>query len=324
MRQVLNKSNPLELNTLFIQPTRWCALNCKGCLVKEHSGDEGDYHTPVDEQIKLFQYFYRAHEGCWANQITISIDDPPESPPYVSSLMFYTHMRFIFHGILNTIQDHHANSRPEVHMTFHTEETIKKYSGPSRDSVSIAKTLDVLSLSNIKDLDFVKELAKHTHINYNHLIPSNVTSININKYIDRMTRIGEVVQSIYLVMFKSPIGRERSDLQNIGDQMNMKASISYINTMLARLPEHVRRKITIDGCLQDTIQFHKRGTGCSANISRIQVWPDGSVSGCPYAYQGTTGRGERVEDILENIKQARKQYDFRRCHLPEVYNSIHR
>ncbi len=92
---------------------------------------------------------------------------------------------------------------------------------------------------------------------------------------------------------------------------------------MERLPTNVRNKVSVDGCLQDTIKYTKTGFGCSSNVSRVQVWPDGSVTGCPYAFSSDGPIGKTAEDILDNIISARKQYDFKqKCHLPEVYNSI--
>ncbi len=58
MRQILNISGKdLELNTLFIQPTRWCGLNCRGCcpagtLISTPSGQ-----VPI-EQIQVGDKVY--------------------------------------------------------------------------------------------------------------------------------------------------------------------------------------------------------------------------------------------------------------------------
>jgi hypothetical protein len=108
----------------------------------------------------------------------------------------------------------------------------------------------------------------------------------------------------------------------LGDRQRMQNDISYIQTMLGRLPEHVRSKTNVDGCLEDTIRFSRTGFGCSSNVSRLQIWPDGSVSGCPYAFNGSTPPGLSLEDLLANIRAARETYDFDRCHLPDVHNSI--
>lgn len=333
MLPVLNVSGPrLEVNALFLQPTRWCAINCKGCYVKEHEGGENGYHTPYTEQEKLFRYFYNG-EIAWANQITVAIDNLP-APEADAVALFghvseetrrYAHMVNIFQSIIDYIEANKTDQSPEVHMTFNSDLVFEEYTSKRGvGAVNTARQLSVLSFSNIKRMEYVKYLAKHTHVNYNHLIPGNVTSFNIDKHVERMTRIGEIVDSIYMVIFKSPVGAPRTELVQVGDQSRMRSDLSYIRTMMERLPEHVRRKINVDGCLKDTVNSFRTGFGCSSNVSRFQVWPDGTVSGCPYAFsQDGQPTGKTAEDIMANIRAARKRYDFRdRCHLPETYNSL--
>jgi hypothetical protein len=262
-----------------------------------------------------------------ANQVTISIDDIP--PPTGDDSSRPAHMIGLFCAAMKAWQNARNSFGnllpseemhiPELHMTFNTER--RSHLG----NVHVAQTVDMLSFSNInhKSLKFIQHLANHTHVNYNHLVPSNVTSFNINEHVKRMTEIGEVVDSIYMVMFKTPVGGKRNKLVEIGDQQRMSSDITYINTMLDRLPKDVRRKVHVDGCLKDTIRHRQTGFGCSSNVSRVQVWPDGSVSGCPYSFSGSTGPGKTAEDILGNIRKARGQYDFDdRCHLPSVYDSL--
>lgn len=323
MKPILNRSNPLELNTLFIQPSRWCARNCTNCYVKEHSGGEDGRYLSTSVLAQLFLQFYKGINGAWANQITISIDDLPKHPTK------YWWMRDIFIKIMDLIpRERIQNAYPEVHGTFHTTDTFKEYFSewnPGNNYVSTR--LDMISFSMLKesDKDLLDEIRQQTKVNYNYLIPCKITAFNTKKHIDHLTTIGRMVDHIYLVIMKDPIGKGYSELAQIGQRSRMRDDIEYINTLLEYLPEDVRQKISIDGCLQDTIKYTRTGFGCSANISRIQVWPDGSVTGCPYAFHSTGKPGSSVEDILENIKEARNKYDFREsCHLPNVYNSIRR
>lgn len=329
MRPILNKLNPLQLNALFIQPTRWCGLNCKGCYVKEHQGGEESYHTPMEQQARLLEYFLspRMHHGLqpWANQITISMDD------LHSDLYKRIHMVNLFSNVLTLRRNARIQSpdwNPELHMTFHTMGTVQQYLKASISSWEDLKLLDMISISEInpwaKDWrEGLDLLAHQTMVNYNHLVPAGVTSLNIDRHVRKLTEIGKIVHHIYLVIFKNPIGRDRPELMKIGETSRMASDIMYINTMMERLPEDVRNKISVDGCLQDTIKYTRTGFGCSSNVSRVQVWPDGSVTGCPYAFSGAGAIGRTAEDILENITRARKQYDFKElCHLPEVYNSV--
>lgn len=351
MAKILNVSDPLQVNTLFLQPTRWCDLNCKGCYVKEHEVFDGttreqEQHTPMIEQFKLIDYY---HHEYLANQITVSIDDfPPDlgmAEPAGRLMLglnysrhnMRTHMLDLYMRLIKMRRDRcqenldknrdRFHNMPELHFTYHSLQTLCKYQNAlGIDLVGPLSNLNVVSFSHLteNDIGMLSHIANEVHVNYNHLIPSNVTSFNIDKYVERMTRIGEIVDSIYLVIFKRPVGRDQKHVVGIGDRARMQGDISYIQTMLGRLPEHVRSKTHIDGCLQDTVQFQRTGFGCSSNVSRIQVWPDGSVSGCPYAFAGNTAPAYSFQDLLDNITEARREYDWTRCHLPDVYNSLHK
>jgi hypothetical protein len=318
MRPILRVTpNVIELNALFIQPTRWCGLNCEGCYVKEHS--EESYHTPVLEQERLFKYFYKGLNGCWANQITISIDDMPKDPDkrYQMGGLFRAIMSYIH------FDSRPKDDRPEVHMTFHTHATIKQYD-PSYIKL---KKLDMISISEISlsQGDFYQSLrGGNALLNWNYLIPEVGPNFNWDKEIKKFEFANKYFDHIYLVIFKTPIGRYRDLLIKLGDKNRMKNDVAYIETILKKLPESIGRKISIDGCLRDTQKFIRTSFGCSSNISKFQVWPDGSVTGCPYAYD-TVGKtpGRNVNDILDNIRTERGRYDFgERCHLPEVLKSI--
>jgi hypothetical protein len=316
-----NNPNRLEIETLFIQPTRWCGLNCKGCYVKEHAGDENGFHTSWSEQVKLVKYFLETEKAS-ANQITISIDNLPKDHPDRKQDMLN-----LFNAIQDDAVDARANKHDtEIHMTFHDENVFLDYSRELTGGVYYAHTfLDMISFSNIRDLEKAKILADGVHLNYNHLIPSNVTSFNIRSHVDRLTKIAEVVDSIYLVIHKSPVGGVRNELVELGDKQRMRSDLRYIKTMMEQLPPSARRKLNVDGCVQDVDKFKKTSFGCSSNISKFQVWPDGSVSGCPYAFKGSTPIGTTADDIMDNIREARGHYDFReRCHLPAVTDSLTR
>lgn len=338
MKHILNISNPYELNALFLQPTRWCARNCKGCYAKEHAGGEKGFHLSSWNWMKLFNMFYlnqAVEEGhrAWANQITLAVDD--------LSLDGYqaAEMLNLFGGILTTVVNRKSNKLDlhpaEFHITCHTPKTLKNYTFLNKKTpwiseertMEMLKYINMISFSEIPEgeFEFVKEIAKHTPVNYNHLIPANITSDNIDTYVDKVTKIGRIVSHIYLVMFKRPIGSETNELVQLRDRSRMLNDIKVIQTLMERLPEDVRRKVTRDGCLQDVSKHSRTGFGCSSNVSRVQVWPDGSVTGCAYAFGADKPQGRTVEIVMENIRNARKEYDFGSlCHLPEIYDSIHK
>lgn len=334
MLHLLNTTGDrLEVNALFIQPTRWCASSCKGCYVKAHKSE--NYHTPWEQQARLFEYFYFG-QMAHANQITISLDTLPEEGPQRN------HMLGFFNSIVSTMNgdpDKKAIRRPQVHITVRNIDTLQSY--VPTDSYAIERTFKlftVVSISDIRRTDieegsFIRHsetcrlrerIPSGVHINYNHMCPANVSSLNIKEHIDRLIEIGKTVDSIYMITHKTPVGAPRNDLMRLMDRSRWRSDILYMRTILQSVPENIKKKIQVDGCIQDVVKNANTNLGCSSSVSRFQVWPDGSVSGCPYSFDSRTSRGETADEILSNIRQARKSYDYYRCHLPEIHNSLTR
>ncbi len=320
MKPILSRGGKnLELNALFIQPTRWCGLNCKGCYVKDHNGGEEDVHLSWSEIHTLFKLFYRGPH--WANQITIAVDDLHKDSNKAR------HMELIISAILDTMvvdsMVKEQREKPEVHMTLHTPHTFLQY---EKIGTRGWEKLSMVSFSEMP-LNFHARKVYDTFksfgvpINYNTMVPRNWLA---DKEIEHLTKIGrEYADHIYLVMHKTPVG-EADHAFKIPIQRNHWETYQlYISEVVDRLPVDVRRKVSTDGCVSDTIKYSRTGFGCSSNVSRFQVWPDGSVSGCPYAFSGNTEGAITSQGVVENIRKARQQYDFgSRCHLPSVYTSL--
>ena len=335
-------SSRVEAHTLFLQPTPWCARNCKGCYVKERN-PEGtqDYIpsvTPPMEQFELLKMFCKG-ELAWANEITIAMDDFPTSRKQQN------HMFALFNWTFSMIHNCKQLSipLPAMHMTFHTVPTYLSYVGIAKRNCNWfkesytdweglafpAQLLDMINFSQISPDNettkkLLKEIRKETPVNYNYLIPRNTNKGNIRKHIEHLTRVGEMVDHIYLVIYKDPVGQLRTSEQTARGQENMANDRFYIEQMQKHLPAHIKRKINIDGCLKDVEKFNATGYGCSSSISRFQVWPDGSVTGCAYGHTSLAKtKGSTANEILENIKAARKRYDFidAPCHLVADYKN---
>jgi hypothetical protein len=324
MREILNRSNPFELNAIFIQPSRYCKLDCKGCYVKEHTGGEDSYHMSIELWRDLFQtYLYDIHDDhhYHTNQITFSADDYSKDPikkQYMKKV-FEEYFFYICAGKAK----YDKSLLPEAHITFHTLNTFDSYRdelGLSYNNKSFATIFDMISFSEIKlsELDTIKELAQYTKINYNHLIPNRIN--NLRDYIDKINQIGKVVNHIYLVINKTPIGRKQTELDKDSNAQTMFDDRYIITQILKSVDNDIKSKISVDGCLKDVDKHSRTGFGCSSNVSRIQIWPDGSVTGCAYAFNSTGTEARSFAGLLENISRARGQYDFRdRCHLPDAY-----
>lgn len=320
----------LEVNALFIQPTRWCAHNCKGCYVKAH--ESTTEQTPQEQQLRLFQLFYDgivAH----ANQITISLDTLPENEEQ------RRHMTGLISEIIRYLSDNHQPG-VQIHITARDIDTLKEYDLHHWQW----EQFTVVSLSNITETQaagaYTRQGSENSaftatnelrdtigigvHLNWNYSPPPNMSSLDIDKHIDKFINIAKSVNSVYMIAHKSPVGKHRDPTTRLHDRSRWRSDILCMKTILNRVPADIKKKIQIDGCIRDVVREATTGFGCSSGISRFQVWPDGSVSGCPYAHKGNTGPGRTANEIIENIRKSRKVYDYERCHLPEIHHSLSR
>jgi hypothetical protein len=336
-------SSRVEVHTLFLQPTPWCARKCKGCYVKERNA-EGEQHlqdlvTPFTEQFAVIKTFCEG-ELAWANEITIAIDDLPTQRRHRN------HMLGLYDKVFNLTKEARVANKmlPKMHMTFHTLNTYLSYVDSAkrnsewyRESFHMEDTwrslalpghlLDMINFSQLTNnsvtRNLLAEIRKETPVNYNYLIPRNVNKNNINKHLQHLLDINDIVDYIYLVIYKDPIGKARTSKEIKTSQRNIASDRFYIQELSKKLPTSIKNKIHIDGCLKDVEKFNATGYGCSSNISRFQIWPNGSVTGCAYGDKSISKRiGLTTGAILQNIRTARKLYDFTDtpCHLVDDYN----
>lgn len=320
MKSILdNSENKVEVNALFLQPTRWCMNNCKDCYVKAHYQHQEehipfDYYTNWHEQYKLIEWFALGLFNCHANQITVSLDVKPNEGykhDAMQALFIYLHYLSLLERVA------------ELHITVHNEDSLKSYIY-SAELLPEELKFDMISFSSWNCEKHIRPEFQEMNINYNHLCPTDVNSSNIQKYINHITEVGQYVKSIYMMTRKRPTGCNFSKEQQVDNINRLQQDMSYIKTIINKVPADVKRKIHIDTCIEDVIRSSRTTTGCSCNISKFQIWPDGTVSGCPYAYRGVGETKGTSKGILENIRMARLNYEFTECHLKRSYNHLSR
>lgn len=317
--------NKAFINALFVQPTTFCGLNCNGCYVKgfEKQNNFSDSGRSVAGYWWNFFTFLNRKEGLSTgigtlncNQITFALDSFSNNENYNLDLISIAQAFFSMKPKLLTSIN--LVDGCEYHATTHNIGTFLGYiNNRSIKGQVLAhqnKILDMLSISSI----FPDELYHIEHMR------SFVESINWNLTIDPKVNLDKVkgyfkevatgVDTIYLVLHKPSTG-QRFDPEAFEAHQDF---IKFIRTM----PIDIQKKVTIDGCVSDSKRFLDAGYGCSSNVSRFQVWPDGSVSGCPYSQTRVTGptsfnnSNEFFNGILMNIYQASKVYEFNKCKIP--------
>ncbi len=303
-----------RINALFIQPSGWCARECFGCYTKGFTKEDldpflltGFINSLVNPESKVS-----------INQLTIAIDKLPAD--FNKASFMYS----IFNAAIN------IRNKVENHITVHTvgdfleyrqnQTVISNYLWGFDTEASIDKKFfngpkdwpwfKVVSISHINpsDIFYLKRFRKFVtnHINWNLTIDPTV---NLEKIKESFSTVAQEVDSIYLVLHKPSTGY-RYNLEVLEKHQDF---IRFIRTQSL----DIQKKVNIDGCIKDSKKFLSTGYGCSSNISRFQIWPDGSVTGCPYNQTRITPPAFTIEGIIKNIYQASRHYEFNSCRIPE-------
>lgn len=304
------------VNALFIQPTEHCARNCNGCYVKGFVS-EGEGHRELIPNLVL-EHVNVPNGTIRANQVTIALDKKPDDAAAYNSAAYS--MQLVWHNAL-AVKDQWIGG--ELHFTAHTIGDFLSYVVPPPrlyESFPIywdqLHKIDMLSVSHL-DASSVAML-QQLRENYKFGINWNLTvdpSVNLEKIKNSVEVIAPHVDTIYLVLHKPSTGM-KFDPETFIAHQNF---LSYIKT----LPEAIQKKVHVDGCISDSKKFLDTGYGCSSNVSRFQVWPDGSVTGCAYNQKRLTGRAGDASEVLQNILTVSKLYEFDTCKIPELIDSKH-
>lgn len=278
-------------NAIFIQPTFNCALNCKGCYVKESTKHE---QIDRDTLLSLIRYLW-VSDKFWIKQITLAVDDLPDEEEARDKMI----------GALSTVLRLNKlfKNKIELHITCNSLSTIQKYVDAGLSLEYITQNLDLLSVSRLtsSDIPTLRYIRQFTRVNYNYMPTPGLRGYE--------EILSEVDQSYY-ILHKAGLGRSNNP--------------EYIRTFKEGLRElsgsRNRHKIITDSCVTDSIRFLREGTGCSAGISKIHIWPDGHVTGCPYNKEGGTP-AYSVSGICDNILAVHGRYEFRSCRIPKDINN---
>lgn len=190
------------------------------------------------------------------------------------------HMQEIFDGVIWLA----GRKKNKLTVTINNTQSLRQY----KNWPDIFK-VDTVGFSNLNanDIDLVKQ--------YSNVVLNTIQGAKIEE------SLLPYLHRAYLVMKKKPNGMQLKP----EDLENLKEGIKWAR-------QYKGPKFVLDRCLLN-MRNNIAGVGkCSSGVSRFQVWPDGGVSGCPYAKNGI-GSAQTVEGILENIRRARERYDFDRC-----------
>lgn len=315
----IDKGN-IRINSLFFQPVNYCLYNCKGCYIKQR--EEPSRLIDV-EYWKQLQYTFAANSSPHnANQITLSVDSLPINTDFSNGAMasyegLALYMKTVFNNfLLNAWKlKNVTETSTEFHITVHDPISLLRYF-PDKDYFEAIDLISFSSLnyfiSSTEGRIFFEKLPKNAKINLN-LISSQEF---IHKF-EQNKLILKHVDYIYLILKKPDLGK------NISQEDKDYFWKAY--ELISKDPD-LNHKLTIDTCVEDAKKYGLTGYGCSANISKFQINPNGSVAGCPYSSVNnvnamqdfnTLSIQDLVDMTLTSIRYANKKYDFKKCKIPQ-------
>lgn len=308
-------SNIFECETLFLQPTWTCAKNCTGCYVKEKESKFGSEEIDFDLWLTILDNIFFSNRNIKTTQVTLALDTLGQNPFSDSYFKMYK-IAAVYSAMARDVKRYGYNPNLTIHLTVNDVKDLEQYT-----KSELFEGLNLISVSNINSLEDIKrirECAPYAKINW------NVLASTFNKKSeDQIRQIVRHVNQVYLLLPKAPLGKEGHDFNSLWKSMRK------IPTLFPRdekqetdgdscvIPPLIN-KFILDGCIRDSNTFKVEGTGCSSNISRFQIWPDGRVTGCAYNSHEQYGKkAESIEDILYNLVDARTRYEFNRCTIPK-------
>lgn len=159
---------------------------------------------------------------------------------------------------------------------------MKKSPGLKRELISR------ISLSNLKGIEKHKGIIGITPVNWNFL-----SSGEFNQEQE------ELLTTIHLILEKEELGKEIQQ-EKIDRFLEMKEVLSG------------NEKVVSDKCWEASVN----GRCCGACIDRIHVYPNGSVTGCPYDSNGIQKyEEETMLGTLEKIVYEREEHPWNVCGL---------
>lgn len=147
-------------------------------------------------------------------------------------------------------------------------------------------------------------------------ISSPITQEQYEELTKRLT----VKHLIYNFRFSGSVGKGKKlpvySIMNkpaTGEEIDQSSLIMFKDLVAKQDPGDV----ILDTCYTDSLNSLRTGFSCSAGISKFHLWPDGSISGCPYTQKGTTQPSLTYKDFVQNILQVyHSEGDFARCKIP--------
>ena len=315
----------VHVDHVMWQPIFNCKMGCDKCYVAESPAAK--YNGPVTAEIidLVFSKYISEDKKNYVvcGQFTVSLDSLIEFPTTLLdelNSLWSLYKEADDCGCETTTKKSIDNNQlPELCVTAFNMNTINNWCSKLGMTLhQFLAPLTVLSLSNLpvqgKKCLEIQEACKATRtvLNYNKMInsPKDIESKSFEmgvRYADH----------VYLVLKKSPLGQE----QNVEDMINLFKAVKHVP------PE----KLTRDACITDAVKKINTNFKCGAGIQKVHVWPDGSVTGCPYdahhkaqdTYENhTEGKTFSVWEQIDTVVNSPSCHPMDFCGIPAALRSV--
>lgn len=334
---IVRSTNYLSFDSVMWQPIFLCRLTkkCQGCYI---AASPSAHNTPPFSSELLDLIYYNDAPKLACEQFTISLDTLARedfATQRVQALLlalkdlWRLYERAEDCNCQVTRRYLNGEQLPELCVTAHTFRTVKTWATMMGFSLErFLAPLTMLSLSRFPSRTFdVKALAytvydSRTRLNYNRMI--DVTSEKDWKMLPAEFYNGIFYSDhTYLVYKKAPLGCWQSKEQ-------YEYYLKVVELLASRSRENWRGEkfhLTIDACVTDSMRFRKSGFNvtCGAGITKIHVWPDGSVSGCPYdswhIMQGQRTNHNNTSLWAELVNMTQQRHAMTQCRIHELLST---
>jgi hypothetical protein len=274
----------IHLQHIMWQPTFNCPQKCKGCYINQSPAAQ--YTFPISDQILKLIY---EDDKVRCDQLTIALDS------------FHSPPQFLIDALKKVWTAHREEKLP-----FPPELCVNVYSwnmalcwarAMGLSDLDFLKPLTMLSLSTLpvqgKQCSALHELCHSASVtlNYNHTVTKQDLD---SKSFEMGVRYAD---HVHLVLHKNTLGSSHSDE-------------SWESWFKARklVQKWAPEKLKVDTCITESLRFVATKKSCGAGITKVHIWPDNSVTGCPYdALHLTTsndyGKQQVTYDVLEELEK---------------------
>lgn len=264
-----------HIHHIMWQPTANCSCKCAGCYVPKMKQDN------VDIEIAL-AVFSRKETTC--NQFTLSADDLTQMPKELKDCV---------RGIWKKYPD---NTLPMLCVTAHSWNTVQRWARDLDMSVDeFLQPISILSLSTFpslgKNISFmIEQCHQHdTKVNYNYMVKGGEEN---SKPFEMGCRYAD---QVYLVMKKAPLGQVQ-DPQDFANWLKARKLAKQWKV----------KNLVEDTCVLDSVHYLHTKQPCSAWKDKVHVWPNRTVTGCPYDSHQTCGNMDscKIFEVVEGVHKS--------------------